>query len=409
MPTVIPSDGFRYYGKLYNTNHGAPAFQYIYDSGVVWQNDAGQLITGAERPVVPTDLAANINLSGISLSVGAVNLTGVNVVTLTGNTPVSLVNTAPIPVSGVVVSSPSPIQAISGYVNTIVTGAVSASFDTTPLVLATASGNNNTLVADRLLSGISGQLGNTLNVSVTNTAPLPISGVVQASVSIGNVAVTGGSIQTITTGTISATVDNTSVVLAIATGNNLLVIANQLNSGISGLLGSNLSSAAYVTGAVSLTNTAPLPVSGVTQANVTNALLAVSGLVSLTNALVAISGNTVNTVTGWNTGNIVTTVPRSSSVATNYGPSGVVPFTGVSAFFGQALAANVSRLECFVQNVHTGLPLYVNLGATAASTGNFSMILNPSTAIGWAGSSFGSDKYKGAIQVSGGAWVAWEL
>lgn len=365
-------------------------------------------VTGAWSPVsvdadgiVNVAIAGGISISGASISVDAV--------AVTGNPDMTVSNTAPIPISGVVVSSPSPIQAISGYVHTIVTGAVSASFDTAPLVLATASGNNNTLVADRLLSGISGQLGATLNVSVVNTAPMPISGVVQASVSIGNVAVTGGSIQTITTGSFSATVDNSAVITAIGSGNALLVIANQLASGISGSLAGNLSDTAYVTGAVSLTNpllaisgntaiinTAPIPVSGVTQANVTNVLLAVSG-------------NTTNQVTGWNTGNIVTVTPRSSSVVTNYGPSGASPFTSTTTFFGQALAANPNRLEMFVQNIHTGTPLYVNLGATAAGTGAFSMILNPSTAIGWAGSSFGSDKYKGAVQVSGGAWVAWEL
>jgi len=313
MPTVTPSNGFRYYGKLYNTNHGAPAFQYIYDSGVVWLNDAGQLVTGAERPVTPDDLGSAVSVSGLSVSVDAVAITG------------------------------NP------------------------------------------------------NVTVSNTAPIPVSGVVQATVSIGNVAVTGGQIQTITTGSISATVDTSPVVFAIASGNNLLTVANQLNSGISGLLVGNLTDPAYVTGAVSITNTAPIPVSGVTQANVTNT------------APIPISGNVVSQITGWNTGSVVTVAPRSSSVATNYGPSGASPFSSAAFFWGQALAANPARLECFLQNVHTGTPLYVNLGASAASTGSFSMILNPSTMLNWGGSSFGSSRYKGAIQVSGAAWVAWEI
>jgi hypothetical protein len=416
MATVIPSTGFRYYGKLYNTHHGAPAFQYIYDSGVVWQNDNGQLVTGGERPVTPDDLGSTtaLSVSGLSLSVGSVSLTGYN--------PVTVVNTDPVPVTGAIQGGNTIPLNVTGIINTVVTGAVSASFDTSPIVNAQSTGNARILTDNLLLSGISGQLGGTLNVSVTNgvvpvsgivtasvsvgdiavtgfsstIAPLAVSGIVTTSVSIGNVAVTGGQIQTITTGSISATVDNTAVILAIASGNNLLTIANQLNSGISGLLAGNLTDPAYVTGAVSVTNTAPMPVSGVTQANITNLIL-------------PISGSVIAQITGFNTGAVVTVISQSSSVATNYGPSGVVPFTGGIAYFGQALAANAARLECFVQNVHTGTPLYVNLGSTAASTGNFSMILNPSTVFNWGGSSFGSSRYKGAIQVSGGAWVAWEI
>lgn len=365
-------------------------------------------VTGAWSPVsvdadgiVNVAIAGGISISGASISVDAV--------AVTGNPDMTVSNTAPIPISGVVVSSPSPIQAISGYVHTIVTGAVSASFDTAPLVLATASGNNNTLVADRLLSGISGQLGATLNVSVANTAPMPISGVVQASVSIGNVAVTGGSIQTITTGSFSATVDNSAVITAIGSGNALLVIANQLSSGISGLLASNLTDPAYVTGAVSVTNTAPLAFSGVTQANITNPLLATSGSATLTNVLLGVSGNTVNTVTGWNTGNLVTVQPRSTNTVSNSTPSGVAPWTVITDMRTGQIGANPNRVMFFVQNIHTGVPTYVALNNTAAGTGNFNFILNPSQNLGYGGSSFADDHYRGAVQISGGAYIAWEL
>lgn len=465
------------------------------------QTGGANTVTGNWIPPV-VDAAGNLNVA----IAGGITLSGVSVsidaVAITGNPNMTVSNTAPIPVSGVIQGGNSVPLNVTGTINTVVTGAVSASFDTTPIVSATASGNNNTLVANRLLSGLSGQLGGTLNVSVINGV-VPVSGV------------------------FNATTDNSAVITAIGSGNALLVIANQLASGISGslagnlsdvayvtgavsitnisqtnalltgisgLLASNLTDPAYVTGAVSITNTAPLAFSGTTQANITNtAPINISGWVttivtggsvsaSVSNPIgvtgvatdtalpvingfatkfvpmggrvvnasgagsitgynstgdmailnissqnggllvnqgvldynqdtvsAVVSGTATVAVTGWNTGMVVTTSPRTSSVATNYGPSGVVPFTGGLAFFGQALAANSNRLECFVQNVHTGTPLYVNLGTTAASTGNFSMILNPSTVFNWGGSSFGSSRYKGAVQVSGGAWVAWEI
>lgn len=150
------------------------------------------------------------------------------------------------------------------------------------------------------------------------------------------------------------------------TVNTVDTIGNQLLSGISGALTTNLNSAVFVT------------------------------------------GNVAVQVTGWNTGIIVTEIPKGTNAATNFGPSGAAPFTSATTFFGQALAANVNRNEMFVQNVHTGLALYVNLGATAAGTGSFSFILNPSTQTTWGGASYGSRSWKGAVQVSGGAWVAFE-
>jgi hypothetical protein len=181
------------------------------------------------------------------------------------------------------------------------------------------------------------------NINVSNTSPIPVSG------------------------TFNATTDNSSVIAAIGSGNNLAVIANQLNSGISGLLGTNL--------------TAPA----------------------------AITGTTIDTITGWTTGIKVRVEPGSTTSVSNSTPSGASPYTSATTFFGQALAANPNRIMMFVQNIHTGTPLYVNLGAGAAGTGTFSFILNPSTIQGWGGASFADDHYRGAVQVSGGAWTAWEM
>jgi len=411
---VTPSVNARYFTSLYGNQNGGPSFGYLWDSSVEWLDTNGNLNTGAMRPATPADFAANISVSGLNLTVGAVAITGQAVVTTTGNTPVSIVNTAPLAFSGVtqanvtnvllatsgvatVLSLPTHNVAVTGgSIQTIVTGSVSASFDSVPIVNAQITGNN-------YLADISGRLNNTLG------APINVSGVVSTTVSVGNVAVTGGSIQTITTGSFSATVDNTMVILAIASGNNLLTTANILASGVSGLLTSNLTDPAYVTGQVGITttllatsgnstivNTAPIPVSGVTQANVTNAVLAVSG-------------NTITQITGWNTGLVVTTDVRSSSTAGNSTPSGVAPFNGAGFFWGQALAANANRSELFVQNIHTGTPLYLNLGSVAASTGAFSMILNPSTQLNWGGTSWGSRSWRGGVQVSGAAWIAWEI
>lgn len=262
---------------------------------------------------------------------------------------------------------------------------------------------------------------NTPFVSVANTAPMPISGVVNTSV----------------------TTNNTDVVLAETSGINLLTSisgilqqANRLASGISGLLGSSLTDPAFVTGAVtaivtgtwpvsvsntvtvSVSNTAPIPVSGmaqvgntapipfsgVVQANVTNtAPIAVSGI--------AVVNNTVTTqTTGFNTGLVVQTHPSTSTIVSTLAPSGVSPWTSITSITtGQVFAANPSRIMFFIQNIHTGVPLYVAFSANAASTGNFNCILNPSTAVGWGGTSIADDHYRGPICVSGGGWVSWEL
>lgn len=59
MP-LIPSDGARFFSKLFGTQHGAPSFNYIHESGVVWQDDTGSVRTGAFRPLTPVDLAQAI-------------------------------------------------------------------------------------------------------------------------------------------------------------------------------------------------------------------------------------------------------------------------------------------------------------------------------------------------------------
>jgi hypothetical protein len=199
---------------------------YLYDSTLVVGD-----ITGNFRPAFTSDFAANINVSGLNLSVGSVAVTG-------GSVAIS--NTTPIPVSGVVVTS--------------------ATFDSSSIVNAQATGNNYTLISNSLLSGISGLL----------RGPVAVSGVVQTN----------------------ATFDSTSIVNAQTTGNNLTITSNVLLSGVSGLLSSNLNDSAWVTGQVSLTNTAPIAISGVVQTTATISSVAVTGgSINVSNtAPIAISG-----------------------------------------------------------------------------------------------------------------------
>jgi hypothetical protein len=337
----------RTYSAAFNENKSAPNFPYIYDPGAF--NSGNPNSTGAWRPYSTTDIGS-VSISGLNLTVGAV--------AVTGNPNMTVSNTAPIPVSGVVagsvigvdtgvraVSVANPVLAISGFVNTVVTGAVSASFDTTPIVNAQTTGNN-------YLADISGRLNNTLG------APINVSGVVSTSVTVGNVTVTGfpATIAPLAvSGSFSASINQVAI-----TGNGAFdPVVRGLLTGISGLLASNLT--------------------------------------------------VISTVTGWNTGIKVRTEPVSTTSVSNSTPSGASPFTGTTFFFGQALAANPNRVMMFVQNIHTGIPLYVNLGAAAASTGAFSFILNPSASLNYGGSSFADDHYRGAVQVSGGAWQAWEM
>ena len=306
---------------------------YIYDPSLV----VGE-ITGNFRPAITSDFAANISVSGLNLTVGSVAVTGGSVSIAGGSVAVS--NTAPIPISGVVISN--------------------ATFDSTSIVDAQITGNNINVVGNTLLSGISGILVSntqrsswvTGQVSLTNTAPIAISGVVQTTTNVGNVAVTGGSINVsnntpipisgvvVTTATIgnlavtggsinvsntapiaisgvvvtNATFDSTSIVSAQVTGNDIATVSNTVLSGISGLLGSSLTDPAWVTGQISLVNTAPIAISGVVISNATfdstsivNAQITGNNINIITNSILSgISGllSTTFTTAAWVTGDV---------------------------------------------------------------------------------------------------------
>jgi hypothetical protein len=451
---------------------------YLYDATLVVGD-----ITGNFRPAFTSDFAANINVSGLNLSVGSVAVTG-------GSVAIS--NTTPIPVSGVVVTSAtfdsssivnaqvtgnnytlisnSLLSGISGLLRgpVAVSGVVqtNATFDSTSIVNAQASGNNDTTVSNRLLSGISGLL----------RGPVAISGVVQTTATISNIAVTGGSINIANTAPIAIsgvvvtnaaitggtfTFDPTAIVDAQVSGNILL-------SGISGLLSSNLSDPAWVTGQVSLSNTAPIAISGVVVTNATfdstsivnaqvsgnndttvsNRLLsgisgllrgpvAISGVVqtsatfdssSIVNAQA--SGNNLTTISNallsgvsgllttsivspaWVTGQLVLTTPASTATgATNPALSGLS-----TPAWGVALQANTDRKAWGIQNLSTGI-IRFNFSITPPSSTACHVVLRGGSSLGdGLGASFFDPKpaYTGPISVSGdfsssGAYSIWEI
>lgn len=368
---LVPPNGFRYFSRGIGSNHASPAFQYVQDSGIVWQDDTGFIYTGAWRPVLNTDLgsAVSLSVSGLNLTVGAVSITGnpdihvSNAVLATsgfstinnvspvpmsgivqvGNTVnVNVTNTAPLAFTGTVITITTGSQSFDsssivlaqstgnqrllvadqllsgisgglagtlntnstilnstlnvavtgGSIQTIVTGAVSASFDTSSIILAQSTGNNllgfisgREIINGATLSGISGRLAGTINVSAlaglsgsqlgsldVAHSYLPVSGIGNFNVILvanptvtvaNNLAVTGGSIQTITTGSFSATVDNTTLIAAVVSGNNSIIISNQLLTGISGLLAGNLTDPAWITGQVTVVNAGPIWVTGI--------------------------------------------------------------------------------------------------------------------------------------------------
>jgi hypothetical protein len=361
----------RTYTSALNDGMGAANFPYIYDPNYVTTGSVGQPITGSWRPYGTSDISNNnISVSGLNLTVGAVAITGMPPVQISNFPTLNAVS------GQVFITNTTPIN-VTGIILTQVTGAVSASFDSTAIVNAHITGNN-------YLANISGKLNSIVPVSglvsLTNTAPIPISGVVNASVTIGNLAITGFN-STIpplaVSGVFTASVGNVAV-----TGGNINAVntvGNVLLSGISGLLAYNPNDAAYVTGNL---NTSDL---------ISHALL--SGLSGVLDA----------------TQDTVTVVQSGLSIVSYTAPSGVAPFTAMNGITGMALTANSSRLTMFIQNIHTGLPLYVLLGTTTPGTGNFSMILNPSTIIGQGGDSFSDDHYRGQVNVSGGAWNAWQI
>lgn len=317
-----------YLSKPFRVNQATPSFNLLWDSNQVVQLDDGVTQTGSYRPFRPSDFGSTtINLSG-GISIGNVAVTGGSI-NIAGVAQVAVTNTAPIPMSGVVqvgntvnANITNGVLPISGNVSI-----TNGSFDTSAIVNAQVSGNNNTLIADILLSGISGRLAAGVISIVTGSQSFDSSAIVAAQVTGNNylafisgrelanslflssisgylantqtVTVVGGvsgnhlgsldvSHTFLTTsgigtanvnitntapiavsGTFTATTDNSTVVAAVASGNSLLTIANALNSGISGLLSANLTDVAAVSGVVQVGNITPIWITGLVQTTAT--------------------------------------------------------------------------------------------------------------------------------------------
>jgi len=89
-----------------------------------------------------------------------------------------------------------------------------------------------------------------------------------------------------------------------------------------------------------------------------------------------------------------------------------IPFTSVSspvllgsagaALTGAPFLTDQGRKTAYIQVVGSGSPLYVNYGSSPAGTGNFHVILKPSTSIfGGDGGVLVETQWKGDISISG--------
>jgi len=116
--------GIRNWSTTINEQHSSPVFNYLFDAATIFTPIGKPPITGSWRPLVPADLAANISLSGVSLTIGSVAVTGgqvaiSNPVTvgggflgITGTTNVNVANSI-VPVSGIVTSVVLPSTTVS--------------------------------------------------------------------------------------------------------------------------------------------------------------------------------------------------------------------------------------------------------------------------------------------------------
>lgn len=280
----------RTFSSVFNTQHAAPQFLYLFDPNTVVSGGGGDRVTGGWRNANPGDFAANVSVSGLSVSVGAVAVTGLPTFSVVG--PVSVTGTQTVTVI-------NPL-AITGSPSVTVLNPISV----TGLTVNTTSGPIAVT-------------GGAINATIVNGPPIAISGVVNATVTLAPIAVTGGSI----------TVNNP---LAVTGGS--IAVTNATESvqllAISGLLASNLTEPANVTGAVSIIGSHPVQITGSPTVTMVNP-------VAITGSPTVMVGNGVVPVSGVVTvGNTVTTTSTiSNPVAVSGGSitvnNGVVPVSGV--------------------------------------------------------------------------------
>jgi len=117
---------------------------------------------------------------------------------------------------------------------------------------------------------------------------------------------------------------------------------------------------------------------------------------------------TENTDLNYNYDSIIAYSPQSSTVS-NSSISG--SFTATALQTGIAIYANTGRKAWFIANTSSVAPLYVRLGSSTVSTGNFSFILNASSAAGSQGGSWidSPSAWIGDVSVSGQSFISWEI
>lgn len=288
------SDRDRYYSKPPST--ASLGFGYGFAGNAVGTGGGSNALTGVWTPIqldsagnLLTSIAGGITLSGATISVPPNTF-------ITGNPFVSIQNPVTVIDSGIRAVSfdrNTPLN-VSGYVISVVTGAVSASFDSSSIVSAQASGN-------AYLASISGRANQVVPVSgqvgLTNSI-LAVSGVISTtSVDTGNRSVLVTNPVLAVSGVVQANVST------VDTGNRSVLIVNGVvpvsGSVQSTILNGVLPISGVVTANVSTVDT------GIRAVNVTNGVVPVSGNVTITNAgfinnggFVGLTGNPVVTITG---------------------------------------------------------------------------------------------------------------
>lgn len=259
------SSGSRFFSDIFNVQKAEPSMQYLFDGSALINFPNGGIKTGAWRPIVPADLAANISLSGVSLSVGSVAVTGVTQTSIVG-IPHVVVDGGLIGLTGNLVFAQTGVTPV-----TIIGGATSSAsvWLTGANSISTAYTGSNSLAAPQPISGVVTIAGginsssstvltgsNSVSVIYTGSSltanPLPVSGGINI-LNTPNVAITNT--PTVTLSNPQTFVGVTGVVNANATivGTPTFLIGNQ-----AGITGQPLN----VTGSLSITPAPITPISG---------------------------------------------------------------------------------------------------------------------------------------------------
>jgi hypothetical protein len=294
-------------------------------SGVFSTTIGNVAVTGGSIQTIVT--------GSISTAISAVAITGAPVVTITGVLPVSI---AFLPTQNVAVTG--------GSILTIVTGSISTQ------VTSVAVTGGNITVANPVLA--------TSGISTILSLPTQ------------NVAVTGGLIQTIVTGSVSASISSVAI-----TGAPVVTITGVLATSASVVVGN----IAVTGGSVGISNPV-LAISGVVSTSVgsvavtggtftvANPILAVSGIFTASVGNVAVTGGSIQTIV---TGSVSATVPNPIGITGTSIDTGLGINTRFVPVGGRAVAiSGVGSLSIY----NTGDPVAFNFnkdnGALLVNQGN---------------------------------------